>query len=68
VSFFGFMLLGPAILIMLRVYLQIYVEHCDRLDPLARSLLSGYWRATRMMSSGRDHQRGPQTRIAQGGL
>jgi hypothetical protein len=37
VSFFGFMLLGPAILIMLRVYLQIYVEHSDRLDRLARS-------------------------------
>jgi hypothetical protein len=27
VSFFGFMLLGPAVLIVLRVYLQIYVEH-----------------------------------------
>src|ERR1041385_316057 len=26
VSYFGFMLLGPAVLIMLRVYLQIYVE------------------------------------------
>src|SRR5262249_18466640 len=38
VSFFGFMLLGPAILIMLRVYLQIYVEHSDRLDQLARSV------------------------------
>src|SRR5262245_32276549 len=37
VSFFGFMLLGPAVLIMLRVYLQIYVEHSDRLDRLARS-------------------------------
>jgi uncharacterized protein YjbI with pentapeptide repeats len=37
VSFFGFMLLGPAILIVLRVYLQIYVEHSDRLDRLARS-------------------------------
>lgn len=37
VSFFGFMLLGPAVLIVLRVYLQIYVEHNDRLDRLARS-------------------------------
>jgi uncharacterized protein YjbI with pentapeptide repeats len=36
VSFFGFMLLGPAVLIVLRVYLQIYVEHSDRLDRLAR--------------------------------
>src|SRR5262249_47854302 len=36
VSFFGFMLLGPAVLIMLRGYLQIYVEHGDRLDRLAR--------------------------------
>ena len=38
VSFFGFMLLGPAVLIVLRVYLQIYVEHSDRLDRLARSV------------------------------
>jgi len=38
VSFFGFMLLGPVVLIALRVYLQIYVEHGDRLDRLARSL------------------------------
>src|SRR6516162_8013440 len=37
-SFFGFMLLGPAVLIVLRVYLQIYVEHSDRLDRLARSV------------------------------
>jgi hypothetical protein len=37
VSFFGFMLLGPAVLIVLRAYLQIYVEHSDRLDRLARS-------------------------------
>jgi hypothetical protein len=37
VSFFGFILLGPALLIALRVYLQIYVEHSDRLDRLARS-------------------------------
>jgi hypothetical protein len=38
VSFFGFMLLGPAVLIVLRVYLQIYVEHGDRLDRLAYSV------------------------------
>ena len=38
VSFFGFMLLGPTILIMLRVYLQIYVEHNARLDRIARSV------------------------------
>src|SRR5262249_25231907 len=38
VSFIGFMLLGPAVLIVLRVYLQIYVEHSDRLDRLARSM------------------------------
>jgi len=38
VSFSGFMLLGPAVLIALRVYLQIYVEHSDRLDRLARSV------------------------------
>jgi hypothetical protein len=38
VSFFGFMLLGPVVLIALRVYLQIYVEHGDRLDRIARSV------------------------------
>ena len=36
VSFFGFMLLGPAVLIVLRVYLQIYVEHSNRLGRIAR--------------------------------
>jgi Pentapeptide repeats (8 copies) len=36
VSFFGFMLLGPTVLIALRIYLQIYVEHSDRVDRLAR--------------------------------
>jgi hypothetical protein len=30
------MLLGPAVLIALRIYLQVYVEHSDRLDRLAR--------------------------------
>jgi hypothetical protein len=38
VSFFGFMSLGPAVLIVLRIYLQIYVEHSDRLDRLAQSM------------------------------
>jgi uncharacterized protein YjbI with pentapeptide repeats len=38
VSFFGFMLLGPAVLIVLRIYLQIYVEHGDRLDRLAQRI------------------------------
>jgi uncharacterized protein YjbI with pentapeptide repeats len=32
VSFFGFVLLAPGVLIVLRVYLQIYVEHERRLD------------------------------------
>jgi hypothetical protein len=32
VPFFGFMLLGPAVLIVLRVYQQIYVEHQRRLE------------------------------------
>jgi uncharacterized protein YjbI with pentapeptide repeats len=35
VSFFGFMLLGPTILIVLRIYLQIYVEHSGRLNRIA---------------------------------
>ena len=38
VSFFGFMLLGPALLIVLRVYLQIYVDHSGWLERLARSM------------------------------
>jgi uncharacterized protein YjbI with pentapeptide repeats len=40
VSFVGFMLLGPAVLIVLRIYLQIYVEHSAKLDRLARSVLA----------------------------
>ena len=40
VSFFGFILLGPAVLIMLRIYLQIYVEHSNRLERLGRSMLA----------------------------
>lgn len=39
VSFFGFMFLGPAVLIVLRIYLQIYVEHGNRLDRIARRAL-----------------------------
>jgi uncharacterized protein YjbI with pentapeptide repeats len=38
VSFSGFMVLGPLLLIALRVYLQVYVEHSTRLDRLARSV------------------------------
>jgi uncharacterized protein YjbI with pentapeptide repeats len=38
VSFSGFMLLGPAVLIVLRIYLQIYVDHGDRLDRLAQQI------------------------------
>src|SRR5262245_11916924 len=38
VSFFGFMSLGPSVLIVLRLYLQMYVEHADRLDRLAESM------------------------------
>jgi hypothetical protein len=41
VSFFGFMLLGPAVLIVLRVYLQIYVEHQLRLDRIAQLIPAG---------------------------
>ena len=38
VSFFGFMLLGPTVLIVLRIYLQIYVEHSDRLNRITQRL------------------------------
>ena len=38
VSFFGLMLLGPAFLIVLRVYLQIYFEHSERLERIARRM------------------------------
>jgi uncharacterized protein YjbI with pentapeptide repeats len=41
VSFFGFILLGPAVLIVLRIYLQIYVEHSERLDRIAKRLPVG---------------------------
>src|SRR5262249_15738136 len=37
-SFFGFMLLGPAVLIAPRGYLPIDVEHMGRLDRLGRSV------------------------------
>ncbi len=36
VSFFGFMLLAPAVLITLRIYLQLFVEHSNRLKPLGQ--------------------------------
>ena len=38
VSFFGFMPLGPTILIVLRIYLQIYVEHSNRLSRIAQRM------------------------------
>jgi hypothetical protein len=38
VSFLGFMVLGPTVLLLLRVSLQNYVEHNARLDRLARSV------------------------------
>jgi uncharacterized protein YjbI with pentapeptide repeats len=38
VSSYGFMIIGPLVLIVLRVYLQIYVEHSGRLDRLAQSV------------------------------
>lgn len=34
VSFVGFIIVGPAVLVLLRVYLEIYVEHGDRLAHL----------------------------------
>ena len=40
VSFFGFMLLGPAVLIILRVYMQVYIEHGSRLEGLGRSAVA----------------------------
>jgi len=38
VSFFGFILLGPTVLIVLRIYLQIYVEHSERLNHIAQRM------------------------------
>jgi uncharacterized protein YjbI with pentapeptide repeats len=38
VSFIGFMLLGPAVLILLWIYLQIYAEHGERLDRVVRRM------------------------------
>ena len=38
VSFLGFMVIGPAVLIILRIYLQIYVEHERKLDRIARRM------------------------------
>jgi hypothetical protein len=36
VSFFGFMVLGPAVLIFLWTYLKIHIEHQRRLDRIAQ--------------------------------
>jgi Pentapeptide repeats (8 copies) len=38
VSFFGFMILGPAVLIVLRTYWQIYFEHDRRLSQVVQLL------------------------------
>jgi hypothetical protein len=35
VSFAGFLVIGPVVLIVLRIFLQIYVEHVDRLNRIA---------------------------------
>src|SRR5262245_3347989 len=37
VSLLGFIIVGPALLIALRIYLQIYVEHFRRLERIVRS-------------------------------
>jgi hypothetical protein len=42
VSFLGFLVVGPAVLISLRVYLEIYVEHWRRLEPIRRRLPAPY--------------------------
>jgi hypothetical protein len=36
VSFVGFIIIGPAVLVVLRVYLEIYIEHGKRLARVAR--------------------------------
>jgi hypothetical protein len=41
VYFFGFVVIGPTVLIVLRVYLQIYVEHQRRLDRIAQLIPAG---------------------------
>jgi uncharacterized protein YjbI with pentapeptide repeats len=38
VSFLGFMIIGPLVLIVLRIYLQIYLEPKRRLDPIGQRL------------------------------
>jgi hypothetical protein len=38
VSFLGFIVVGPAVLIALRIYLQIYVEHWYRLESVRRRM------------------------------
>jgi hypothetical protein len=39
-SFFGFVILGPLVLIALRIYLQVYVEHERRLYTISKRLPS----------------------------
>ena len=36
VSFVGFIIIGPAVLVLLRAYLEIYIEHGNRLARVAR--------------------------------
>jgi uncharacterized protein YjbI with pentapeptide repeats len=36
VSFVGFIIIGPAVLVLLRAYLEIYIEHGKRLARIAR--------------------------------
>jgi Group II intron, maturase-specific domain len=38
VSFLGFLVLGPVILIVLWVFLQIYIKHSDRVDRIAERM------------------------------
>jgi hypothetical protein len=38
VSFVGFLVVGPAVLITLRILLQIYIEHFRRLEPIGNWL------------------------------
>jgi hypothetical protein len=38
VSFLGFMIIGPLVLIGLRIYLQIYVEHLRKLERIGQRL------------------------------
>jgi len=40
VSFFGFVILGPLVLIALRIYLQVYIDHERRIYKISRCLPS----------------------------